>query len=322
MIRWGIIGPGRIAHKFAQDLRQIAGAKLMAVASRDLERAQAFAQEYGATYAYGGYEEITTCPELDAVYIASPHIGHAEHTLLCLHAGIAVLCEKPFAMNLTEVSEMIQVAQEKQIFLMEALWTRFLPTTLKALDLIQSGSIGKVLGVKADFGFKAPYDVNRRTFNKDLGGGALLDIGIYPLFLSYLILGSPSKITAQAIFGQTNVDESIGMTLTYANDTFAFLDATFMTKTRCEAFIYGEKGTIIIHPRWHESKSLTVEYLDETTETFTFDRPTWGYQYEIEEVNACLKAGKLQSEHWSLTDSIHLISLLDAVRAEIGLKYE
>jgi len=205
---------------------------------------------------------------------------------------------------------------------MEALWTRFLPTTLKALEIIQSGSIGKVLGVKADFGFKAPYDVNRRTFNKELGGGALLDIGIYPLFLSYLILGKPSKITAQAIFGETNVDESAGMTLTYANGTFAFLDATFMTQTRCEAFIYGEKGTITIHPRWHESKSLTVKYLDESTETFTFDRPTWGYQYEIEEVNACLTACKLESESWSLTDSINLISLLDAVREEIGLKYE
>lgn len=322
MTRWGIIGPGRIAHKFAQDLMQVADAKLTAVASRDLGRAQAFAQEYGATHTYGSYEEIVNCPELDAVYIASPHIGHFEHTLLCLNAGIAVLCEKPFAMNLTQVSEMIHVAREKRVFLMEALWTRFLPTTLKALEIIESGAIGKVLGVKADFGFKAPYDVTKRTFNKELGGGALLDIGIYPLFFSYLMLGKPAKITAQAIFGETNVDESIGMTLTYSNDTFAFLDATFMTETRCEAFVYGQKGRIVIHPRWHESKSLTVEYLDNTTENFTFDRPTWGYQYEIEEVNACLEAGKLESERWSLTDSINLISLLDAVRSEIGLEYK
>ncbi len=322
MTRWGIIGPGRIAHKFAQDLMQVADAKLTAVASRDLGRAQAFAQEYGATYTYGSYEEIVNCPELDAVYIASPHIGHFEHTLLCLNEGIAVLCEKPFAMNTAQVSEMIHVARSKNVFLMEALWTRFLPTTLKALEIIESGAIGKVLGVKADFGFKAPYDVTKRTFNKELGGGALLDIGIYPLFFSYLMLGKPAKIKAQAIFGETNVDESIGMTLTYEEGTFAFLDATFMTKTTCEAFVYGEKGTIRIHPRWHESRVLTVEYEDETTETFFFDRPTWGYQYEIEEVNACLAAGKLESQSWSLNDSINLISLLDAVRSEIGLVYK
>ncbi|WP_428657123.1 Gfo/Idh/MocA family protein [Runella sp.] len=322
MTRWGIIGPGRIAHKFAQDLMQVANAKLTAVASRDLGRAQLFAREYGATYTYGSYEEIINCPELDVVYIASPHIGHFEHTLLCLNAGIAVLCEKPFAMNTAQVSEMIHVARSKNVFLMEALWTRFLPTTLKTLEIIESGAIGKVLGVKADFGFKAPYDVDRRTFNKDLGGGALLDIGIYPLFFSYLILGKPTKITAQAIFGATKVDESTGMTLTYNDEKFAFLDCTFMAKTPCEAFVYGEKGSISISSRWHESKEVTVEYADETTETFTFDRPTWGYQYEIEEVNACLTAKKLESDGWSLTDSMNLISLLDAVRQEIGLVYK
>jgi predicted dehydrogenase len=322
MTRWGIIGPGRIAHKFAQDLKQVADAKLTAVASRDLGRAQAFAREYGATYSYGSYEEIINCPELDAVYIASPHIGHFEHTLLCLNAKIPVLCEKPFAMNTAQVSEMIHVARSNNVFLMEALWTRFLPSTLKTLEIIASGAIGKVLGVKADFGFKAPYDIYKRTFNKDLGGGALLDIGIYPLFFSYLILGKPTKITAQAIFGETKVDESTGMTLTYSDGTFAFLDATFMTKTTCEAFVYGEKGTIRIHPRWHESKGITVEYEDESTETFTFERPTWGYQYEIEEVSACLAAGKLESDSWTLVDSMNLISLLDAVRNEIGLVYK
>ena len=322
MTRWGIIGPGRIAHKFAQDLKQVADAKLTAVASRDLGRAQAFAREYGATYSYGSYEEIINCPELDAVYIASPHIGHFEHTLLCLNAKIPVLCEKPFAMNTAQVSEMIHVARSNNVFLMEALWTRFLPSTLKTLEIIASGAIGKVLGVKADFGFKAPYDIYKRTFNKDLGGGALLDIGIYPLFFSYLILGKPAKITAQAIFGETKVDESTGMTLTYSDGTFAFLDATFMTETTCEAFVYGEKGRIRIHPRWHESKVLTVEYEDKTTETFTFERPTWGYQYEIEEVSACLAAGKLESDSWTLVDSMNLISLLDAVRKEIGLVYK
>jgi len=321
MTRWGILAPGRIAHKFAQDLLHVPDAKLVAVASRDLIRAQEFAHQYGATYAYGSYEELLSCGELDAVYIASPHIGHYEHTLMCLRAGIAVLCEKPFAMNATQVAEMIDLARQKQVFLMEALWSRYMPTTLKALEIIESGAIGKVLGVKADFGFKAPYDVTKRTFNKSLGGGALLDIGIYPLFWSYLILGKPSQIKAQSVFGETSVDESTGMTLTYPGGTFAFLDCTFMAATRCEAYVYGEKGTICVHSRWHESKALTVEYPDGTSETHTFDRSTWGYQYEIEEVNACLKDNQLESKLWSLDDSINLMDLLDSVRHEIGLVY-
>lgn len=319
--RWGIIAPGRIAHKFAQDLQQVADTKLVAVASRDLARARDFAQQYGATYAYGSYEEILQCPELDVVYIASPHVGHQEHTLMCLQAGIPVLCEKPFAMNTRQVVEMVQTARAKQVFLMEALWTRFMPTTLKTLQIIESGAIGKVLGVKADFGFKAPYDAQRRTFNKSLGGGALLDIGIYPLFWSYLILGKPSQIAAQAIYGETQVDEATGMTLTYPEGTFAFLDCTFLTKTRCEAFVYGEKGSICVHSRWHESQALTVEYEDGRTETHSFDRPTWGYQYEIEEVNTCLKTGQLESTRWSLDHSLDLIHLLDEVRTQIGLTY-
>ncbi|MCU0342058.1 MAG: Gfo/Idh/MocA family oxidoreductase [Spirosomaceae bacterium] len=320
-IRWGIIAPGRIAHKFAQDLLQVADSQLVAVASRDLARARAFAQEYGAPYAYGSYEEIVTCPALDVVYIASPHVGHHAHTMLCLQAGIPVLCEKPFAMDTAQVTEMVQTARAKQVFLMEALWTRFMPTTLKTLDLVQSGAIGKVLGVKADFGFKAPYDPERRTFNKDLGGGALLDIGIYPLFWSYLLLGKPTQIAAQAVYGPTGVDEATGMTLTYADGSFAFLDCTFLAKTRCEAFVYGEKGTIGIHSRWHESQGLTVEYEDGRTETHTFERPTWGYQYEIEAVNTCLKTHQTESTLWSLDHSLDLIHLLDSARAEVGLRY-
>ncbi|MFN4146244.1 MAG: Gfo/Idh/MocA family protein [Runella sp.] len=321
MTRWGILAPGRIAHKFAQDLQQVADTQLVAVASRDLGRAQAFADQYHAQYAYGSYEALVQCTELDVVYIASPHVGHFEHTLLCLRAGIPVLCEKPFAMNLLQVQEMIATAHEQKVFLMEALWTRFMPTTLKTLEIIKSGAIGKVLGVKADFGFKAPYDPMRRTFNKNLGGGALLDIGIYPLFFSYLILGMPAKVTAQAVFGATQVDESTGMTLTYSNGTFAFLDCTFMAKTNCEAFVYGEKGTIRIHPRWHESKTVSIEYEDGMTETFSFERNTWGYDYEIKEVNDCLKSKALQSQKWSHEDSLNLIQLLDEVRQVIGLDY-
>ena len=318
---WGIIAPGRIAHKFAQDLQHVAGAKLTAVASRDLGRAQAFAAQYDAPHVYGSYEAILECPDLDVVYIASPHTGHFEQTLMCLNAGVAVLCEKPFAMNTPEVQEMVELARTKKVFLMEALWSRFMPTILKTRELIETGAIGKLIGVKADFGFKAPFDPQVRTFNKELGGGALLDIGIYPLFLSYVALGMPTQIAALAVFGPTGIDESTAMSLKYADGTFAFLDCTFMTKTPCEGFVFGEKGFIKINTRWHESKSLTLELYDGTTQRFDFDRPTHGYDYEAAHVAECLQKGLTESPVWTFDDSLNLMRLLDGVRAEIGLVY-
>jgi len=321
-IRWGIIAPGRIAHKFAQDLLTVQDATLSAVASRSLDRAKEFAQQYNAPYAYGSYEELLACPELDVVYIASPHVGHHEHTLLCLKAGIAVLCEKPFGMNLGQVQEMISVARDKKLFLMEALWSRFMPTTLKTMELIKDGTIGKVLGVRADFGFKAIYDPAGRLYNKELGGGALMDIGIYPLFWSYAILGMPSTLKASAQFSDTGVDVANGMVLTYDNCAFAFLDSTLLTRTDCEAIVYGEKGSIRVHTRWHESTTLTLELIDQEPKLFTFERETNGYDYEIESVGKALRAGQTENPDWSLTDSHNLMSLLDQVREEIGLEYE
>lgn len=320
-IRWGVIGPGRIAHKFVQDLRHVPGSTLTAVASRSLDRAKAFADEYGAPHAYGSYEELLNCPELDVVYIASPHIGHHEHTLLCLKAGIPVVCEKPFAMNAILVEEMIQTAQAHDTYLMEALWSRFMPTTLQALSLVQQGAIGEVLGVKADFGFKGIYDTESRLFNPKLGGGALLDIGIYPVFWSYCMLGKPTTLKASACMSPTGVDASTGMVFTYEGGQFAFLDCTFMARTNCEAFVYGTEGIIKVHGRWHESQALTVERYDQTPETIRFDRETWGYDYEIAAVAEDLRAGRKQNADWSLQNSRDLIQLLDQIRAEIGLVY-
>jgi predicted dehydrogenase len=325
-IRWGILAPGRIAHKFAQDLVKTPNARLMAVGSRSLERAQEFAGAYEAPYAYGSYEELLTCPELDIIYIASPHIGHFEHTMLCLNAGVAVLCEKPFAMNYQQVEEMVRTARAKKIFLMEALWSRFMPTILKTWELIEQGVIGKVLGVKADFGFKGPYDVTNRLFNPELGGGALLDIGIYPVFWSYLHLGLPTSLKASAVFSETGVDASNGMVMTYHEQQFAFLDSTFMAKTACEGWVYGEKGNIKVHGRWHESQSMTLELYTEgrevETQEFSFGRDTWGYGYEIEAVGRCLSLGLTECPEWSLDHSLDLIRLLDDIRSEMGLRYD
>lgn len=321
IFNWGIIGPGRIAHKFAMGLSVIKNARLHAVASRSEERAEAFARQYGATHFFGNYEAITSCPNLDVVYIATPHAFHCENTLLCLQNGIPVLCEKPFAINGGEVQEMIQTASETRTFLMEALWTRFLPTTLKALEIIDNGTLGEVHGIKADFGFKAPLDPNGRLYNPDLGGGSLLDIGIYPAFLSQLILGQPIEIKALGSLSNTNVDQECVAILQYENGKIAQLHSTILSRTKTEAFIYGENGTIHIHTRWHEPTTMSLLLHGERPEDIRLDFLGNGYNYQAEEVMNCLNQGKLESELWPLQSSLDLIILLDKIRDQIGVRY-
>lgn len=321
-INWGIIGAGKIARKFATDIKVVPNATLHAVASRSLEKAQAFRTEFGASHAFGSYEALLNCPDLDAVYVATPHVFHHEQTLMCLHAGVPVLCEKPFAMNQRQVEEMIAVAQSKKVFLMEAMWTRLLPTMQKVQEIITSGKIGTVFSVQADFGFKAPYDIQKRLYNKALGGGALLDIGIYPVFLALFVLGYPKQIKASAHIGATGVDEEIGMLFTYEQDKMANLHSTIRTYTPIEAFIYGEKGTIKLHTRWFTATSMSLKLHDqEHEELIEFDYKSGGFEYEIEEASNCILAGKIQSSILSHDFSLQLIRLLDAIRQEIGLVY-
>lgn len=318
---WGIIGPGKIAHKFAKGLAVIKNARLHAIASRSEDRAKAFAKEYGAEHYFGSYEAITECPGLDVVYIATPHAFHCENTLLCLEKRIPVLCEKPFAINAKEVQQMIQAASVNKTFLMEALWTRFLPTTLKALEIIDDGTIGKVHGVKADFGFNAPFNQDGRLYNPDLGGGSLLDIGIYPAFLSQLILGKPTTIKALGTLSPTKVDQECVAILQYNNDKIAQIHSSLQARTKTEAFIYGEKGTIHIHTRWHEPTTMSLLVNGERPKDIRFDFSGNGYNYQAEEVMKCLEKGKLESDLWPLQSSLDLINLLDEIRAQIGVQY-
>ncbi|GAB3999251.1 Gfo/Idh/MocA family oxidoreductase [Spirosoma daeguense] len=321
MTRWGILGPGRIAHKFAQDLLTVPDAQLYAVASSDQQRADEFASQYGVPHAFGNYAALLTLPDLDVVYVATPHVKHHEHVLMLLNGGVAVLGEKPFAMNSQQVREMVDTSRAKSIFLMEALWSRFMPSIQYALQLAESGRIGKVVSIKADFGFKAPFLPEKRLFNKELGGGSLLDIGIYPLFLAYLFLGKPTTIKASATFGSTDIDEQCGMVLTYADGQLALLDSTLLAATDCVGLIQGESGQIRIHNRFHESKSVTLQRENEEPVISHFERSTFGYDFEIQHVMQCLADGKTESPLWSLDDSLNLMELLDAVRAEAGIVY-
>ncbi|MBK7870149.1 MAG: Gfo/Idh/MocA family oxidoreductase [Saprospiraceae bacterium] len=320
-MNWGIIGLGRIAHKFATDLKVLPNARLHAVASQSMERVQAFANQYNTPHVFGSYDEIVTCPDLDVVYIATPHVSHCENTLLCLRHKIPVLCEKPFAMNLREAQKMVMTAHENQTFLMEAIWTRFLPTTKKALELIENDAIGKVLSVKADFGFNALFDPQGRLFNQNLGGGSLLDIGIYPAFLALLVLGKPFRIKAFAKIGPTGVDEEMGAILQYEDGRLAHLHSTILAKTKTEAFIYGEKGIIHLHSRWHEPTTMTLLLNDERPQEFHFDFESKGYSYEAAHVMQCLQEGKAESELLPLDFSLQLMELLDNIRKEAGITY-
>ncbi|QIP11741.1 Gfo/Idh/MocA family oxidoreductase [Spirosoma aureum] len=321
MTRWGILGPGRIAHKFVQDLLTLPDAQLYAVASSNQQRADEFAQQYGATHAFGSYEDLLTLPDLDVVYVATPHTQHHENAMMLLKGGVAVLGEKPFAMDGKQVKEMVDTARSGKVFLMEALWSRFMPGIVRAHELAQSGAIGKIVSVKADFGFKAPFSPDGRLFNKALGGGALMDIGIYPLFLSYLMLGKPATIKASAIFGTTGVDEQCGMVLTYDDGQLALLDSTLQAKTDCVGIIQGESGQIRIHSRFHEAKGITLHLEGQDPTDFDFDRNTHGYDYEAQHVMQCLAEGRTESPVWSLDDSVNLMTLLDAIRAEAAIVY-
>ena len=321
IFNWGIIGTGKIAHKFAEDLKVVKNAHLSAVASRSVGKAQQFAQQYNATFFYGSYKEILSCPDLDAVYIATPHVRHCENTLMCLEHQIPVLCEKPLAMNSGQVQRMVSLARFQKTFLMEALWTRFIPSITKTLELIESKVIGDVLSVKADFGFKAEFDPDSRLFNPGLGGGSLLDVGIYPVFLSLLLLGKPNSIKAMANIGPTRVDESCGILLQYPNHKMALLHSSIVAETETTALICGEKGNIRINSRWHEPTSITLLLDGEDPKDIFFEYSSNGYSYEIEEVIKCLSEGKTESDLLSLDFSLDLIELLDEIRLKAGIFY-
>lgn len=319
-IRWGIIGLGKIAHKFAKDLLTINDAELYAVASRTQQKANEFAEQYKAKVAYDSYEALANDPKVDAVYIATPHSYHKKHTLLCLQNNIAVLCEKPLAMNSEEVVEMIDCAKANNVLLMEALWTYFLPHYKYVLDLLAEKKFGSIKKLEADFGFKIDYDENSRLIKKSLGGGSLLDIGIYPIFATLSTLGVPKSISAEATYFNTDVDSSCSMIFTYGNGVEAVLKSIFLENTPTEAIFYCEKGTIKINSRFHEPSTITL-ISDDGEKTIDFGYKTIGYNFETEHFNQLLRQGKIESNTMSFAFSKKLMKLLDRVRKEIELEY-
>lgn len=319
-INWGIIGLGNIAHKFAKDLSQITDAKLYAVASRSQEKANEFAALYQSEKAYDSYQALALDNQVDAVYIATPHTLHMENTLLCLKHGIAVLCEKPFAMNAEEVEQMIEMAKAQNTLLMEALWTYFLPHYQHVLQLLKAETYGKLLKLEADFGFYRAFDDQSRLFNKSLGGGSLLDIGIYPIFAALSTLGEPHDIEAKATFFENGADSSCSMIFNYNSGVKAFLKSTLLENTPIEATYCCENATIRINGGWHGPSAVSIIEGD-SEKTLDFGYKTNGYYYEILHFNDLIRQGQKESPIMTFDFSKKLIQLLDQVRQIINLDY-
>ena len=318
-IKWGIIGLGKIANKFATDLATIPNAELYAVASRSQKNAEDFAKKYSAAKAYNSYQSLAQDVEVDAVYIATPHSFHKSHTILCLQNKKAVLCEKPFAMNLEEVEEMIALAKESNVLLMEALWTYFLPHYQYVLDVFNNKKYGKLLQLEADFGFKPEYDLESRLIKKEVGGGSLLDIGIYPIFVALSTLGIPKSIDAKATFFETGADSECNMIFNYDNFQ-AFLKSTLIEDTKTEAIFTFEDAVVTINTMFHQPSTVTI-FMNGKEEIIDFGYKTIGYNFETEHFNQLLRANKKGSNIMTFDFSIALIKVLDKVRTKIGLEY-
>jgi len=253
VINWAILGPGKIAHKFADAFRSVPDAKLFAIASRDAARGKEFARLFKVPNTYDSYEALVADSEVDIIYIATPHPFHYEQTLLCLNHKKAVLCEKPLTLSHRRASEMVSLARSQSTFLMEGMWSRFFPATIKTVDLIRAGVIGEIKFLRADFGFVAPYNPEGRVFNLKLGGGAQLDVGVYPMFLALLVLGKPQKIQALAQRALTGADETTSAQFYFKNGSIAHIVSSVAADTAKQAEIIGTLGTLVMHSPWHKS---------------------------------------------------------------------
>jgi predicted dehydrogenase len=319
-VGWGIIGLGNIAQKFAKDLALVNDAALMAVASRSIQKAKAFKEEFKVPYAFDSYEALFRCEEVEVVYIALPHTEHVAWSILAMDCGKHVLCEKPMGVNLEQVEAMIAASRRNKVFLMEALWSRFIPSIQELKGLVDSGEIGNIGYLHADFAFYAlDRDREGRLLNPALAGGSLLDIGIYPVFLAYLILGIPDEILTSARFMDSGAEMQIAITFGYP-DAHALLYSGLSSTSQMTATIAGSDGTVVLYPRWHEADGFSLTQ-NGYTEDFHLPTVGKGYTYEIEEVHRCLSEGLQESPLWSHTHSKELITLLDKIRLDAGIRF-
>ncbi len=319
--RWGILGCGSIARKFATGLKALDDAQLVAVGSRTQDNADAFGNEFDVPARHSSYQALAEDPLVDAVYVATPHPMHKDNSILCLENGKAVLCEKPFTVNEGEARELIAVAREKNVFLMEAMWTRFLPVIIETRKRIADGEIGEVRMVSADFGFRANVNPEGRLFSPSLAGGALLDIGVYTVSFASMIMGAqPSDIAGGAQIGETGVDEQGAMVFGYGEaGRLALLSCAIRARTPHDATIIGTDGYIRLPKFWSGTEAVLVKGNNEEVIEAPYEGN--GYNCEAEEVARCVQEGKTESDIMPLDETLAIMNTLDRIRSDWGLKY-
>ena len=322
MIKWGIVGTGAIAKKFAEGLKSLEDAQLIAVSSRSMASADAFSNEYNIHNRHVGVDDFAANKDIDAVYVATPHSCHLKDTLACLNAGKAVLCEKPFAINSGEAEKMIKLAREKKVFLMEAMWTYFFPAMAKVRKLISTGAIGEVRLLQSNFCFRAGFNPESRLFNPELGGGALLDVGVYNIALAYMVFGKdPVEISSQATIGRTGVDEQSSIIFKYDDGAMATSTCAVRTGTDHNAVIYGTEGYIRIPHQFWQPKQVIFKTADADETEIMFNHKGNGYNYEAAEVGKCLRNGETECRIIPLDTTLSIMKTMDKIRAQWGLKY-
>ncbi len=317
-IKWGVIGLGNIAHQFVKDLALVPDAELIAVGSRTTDKALKFANQYNVKNAYGSYDELVADPDVDIVYIATPHDSHVDLTIKSLEQNKHVLCEKPIALNYSQAMQMVKTSKSTKKFFMEAFWTRFNPSLQEVLLKIKNGEIGEVKYINADFAFNIGTPQGRMIDIKT-GGGSLLDMGVYPLFLAYVVLGSPDKVLASANFFESGADKQTSMILQYDNAQ-AVLHSSFVSPSDMVATISGAEGRIRLNAIWHETQSYAVIKNNHKVE-YPFPTIGKGFTYEIKECHQCIRGQKIESNIWSHQNSLDLIKIVDEVRKQTGLEF-
>lgn len=320
-VRWGILGAGSIAGRFSEALAALPEAETLAVGSRSQESADRFAEANGFSRAYPSYEDLAADLEVDVVYVATPHPFHAENVELCLRAGKAVLCEKPFTVNAAEARRLVGLARERDLFLMEGMWTRFFPLMGRLRRMLFDGAIGEPRMLTVDFGFRAPFDPSSRLFDPKLGGGAMLDVGVYCVSFASMVLGRPVRGTGLSHLGGTGVDEQFAAAIEHGDGRISAITAGTRTASPHEATVLGTEGYARIHSPWWNPDAMTITRPGHEDEVVKEPAEENGFRYEAAEVMRCLRVGEKESQIMPLDETVSVLETMDEIRASWGLRY-
>jgi predicted dehydrogenase len=318
-VRWGVVGPGRIAENVMRDFGHVDGATVLAVASRSAGRARAFAQRHGIPRSYGSYAELVADPDVDVLYVATPHPQHHAVALAALRAGKALLVEKAFTATAAGAAEVVELARASGTFVMEAMWTRFHPVVARLRELVADGAIGEVRAVQADLGIAPPFDPAHRLFARDLGGGALLDLGVYVVSFSQMVLGTPADVLARGFHFPNGVEADAALLLGYDDGRAATLTTSLRTALPGQARVFGTAGWIDVLPRFHHPRTIVLHRTGAEPETITREPLGVGYAHELIEVTECLRAGRTESAVMPLADTLAVQSVLGEAAEQLGV---